>query len=142
MNMPEEVRNLCRLATFPLSHCWCRWLGQASPEKMTALVEKIAREGATRQQLREVTSKPKPGRPKAYVFAYRPPTKAFNLRLRFTRPEWTGTRLSRPGSHHRRVAFGEAIARGGPAAPRTGAQAFRGHLGSLVNITYIIRPIE
>jgi len=58
---------------------------QASPEKMIALIEKIAREGATRQQVREATSKPKPGRPKSYVFAYRPPTKAFNLRLKFTK---------------------------------------------------------
>ncbi len=51
---------------------------------MIALVEKIAREGATtRQQVREATAKPKLGRPKAYVFAYRPETKAFNLRLSF-----------------------------------------------------------
>jgi hypothetical protein len=28
-------------------------------------------------------AKSKPGRPKNYVFAYRPPTKAFNLKLSF-----------------------------------------------------------
>ena len=53
---------------------------------MTALVEKIASQGgATRQQVRAETAKAKPGRPKAYVFAYRPPTKAFNLKLSFSK---------------------------------------------------------
>ena len=53
---------------------------------MTALVEKIAAQGgATRQQLRDETAKPKPGRPKHFVFAYRPPTKAFNLKISFNK---------------------------------------------------------
>ena len=51
-----------------------------------ALVEKIASQGgATRQQLREAAAKPKAGRPKHYVFAFRPPTKAFNLKLSFNK---------------------------------------------------------
>ena len=57
---------------------------------MTALVEQIASQGgATRRQLREATAKPKPGRPKHYVFAYRPPTKTFNLKLSFTKSRAT-----------------------------------------------------
>jgi hypothetical protein len=53
---------------------------------MTALVEKIASQGgATRQQLREAVAKPKAGRPKHYVFAFRPPTKHFNLKLSFNK---------------------------------------------------------
>jgi benzoyl-CoA reductase/2-hydroxyglutaryl-CoA dehydratase subunit BcrC/BadD/HgdB len=53
---------------------------------MTALVEQIASQGgATRQQLRDAAAKPKAGRPKHYVFAYRPPTKAFNLKLSFAK---------------------------------------------------------
>jgi hypothetical protein len=51
---------------------------------MTALLEKIASQGgATRQQLRDAAAKPKAGRPKSYVFAYKPPDKAFNLKLSF-----------------------------------------------------------
>jgi hypothetical protein len=50
---------------------------------MTALVEKIASGGATRQEVRQATAKPKPGRPKNFTFAYRPPTKLFNLKLSF-----------------------------------------------------------
>jgi hypothetical protein len=51
---------------------------------MTALIEQIASQGgATRQQVREAVAKPKAGRPKHYVFAYKPPSKAFNLKLSF-----------------------------------------------------------
>lgn len=53
---------------------------------MVALVEKIARDGgATREAVRKETAKPQPGRPKHYVFAFRPPTKAFNLKLSFNK---------------------------------------------------------
>ena len=53
---------------------------------MTALVEKIASQGgATRQQLRAEATRPKPGRPKHYVFAFRAPSKAFNLKLSFNK---------------------------------------------------------
>ena len=53
---------------------------------MTALVEKIAGQGgATRQQLRDEVARARPGRPKQFVFAYRPPTKQFNLKLSFAK---------------------------------------------------------
>lgn len=85
-NMPDEVRNLCRLADIGSKSLLLQVVRQSDPKKMIALVERIAREGvATRQQLREATARPKPGRPKAYVFAYKAPTKAFNLRLKFSK---------------------------------------------------------
>src|SRR5262249_39044118 len=84
VGMPEEVRNLCRLADISSKSLLLQVVRQNTPEKMTALVEKIAGQGgATRQQLREATAKPKAGRPKHYVFAYRPPSKQFNLKLSF-----------------------------------------------------------
>ena len=59
---------------------------QGDTQKMVALIEKIAREGGTtREAVRKETAKPKPGRPKAYVFSYKAPTKAFKLQLRFTK---------------------------------------------------------
>jgi ParB family chromosome partitioning protein len=84
--MPEEIRNLCRLADISSKSLLLQVVRQDSADKMSALVEKIAsRGGATRQQLRDEAAKPKPGRPKHYVFAYRPPTKAFNLKLSFSK---------------------------------------------------------
>ena len=53
---------------------------------MVALIERMSRDGgATRAEVRKETAKPKPGRPKAFVFSYKAPTKAFNLQLRFTK---------------------------------------------------------
>jgi ParB family chromosome partitioning protein len=83
--MPAEVRTLCRLADISAKSLLLQIVRQETPQKMTALIEKIAGGGATRQQLREAVAKPKAGRPKHYVFAYRPPTKAFNLKLSFSK---------------------------------------------------------
>jgi ParB family chromosome partitioning protein len=86
MAMPEEVRNLCRLADISSKSLLLQVVRQETPEKMTALVEKIASQGGTtRQALRDAAAKPKAGRPKHFVFAYRPPTKLFNLKLSFAR---------------------------------------------------------
>ena len=84
--MPDEVRDLCRLADIASKSLLLQIVRQDTPAKMTALVEKIASQGGTtRQQLRAAAAKPKPGRPKAYVFAFRPPTKAFQLKLSFAK---------------------------------------------------------
>jgi ParB family chromosome partitioning protein len=85
-NMPEDIRNLCRLADISSKSLLLQVVRQDSPAKMTALVEKIASQGGvTRQQMREATAKPKAGRPKHYVFAYRAPAKTFNLKLSFAK---------------------------------------------------------
>ena len=82
--MPDEVRNLCRLADITAKSTLLQIVRQQDTKKMLALVEKLAGQGAaTRQAARNETAKPKPGRPKAYVFAFKPPTKAFDLRLSF-----------------------------------------------------------
>jgi ParB family chromosome partitioning protein len=84
--MPEEVKNLCRLADIHSKSLLLQVVRQGDPPKMVALVEKIARDGgATREEVRKETAKPKAGRPKSYVFSYRAPTKAFKLQLRFTK---------------------------------------------------------
>ena len=85
--MPGDVRTLCRLADISSKSLLLQVVRQDTPEKMTALIEQMASQGgpATRQQLRAATRKPKPGRPKHYVFAYRPTTKAFQLKLSFAK---------------------------------------------------------
>jgi len=84
--MPEEVKNLCRLADIHSKSLLLQIVRQGDPQKMMALVEKIGRDGGTtREELRKETTKPKAGRPKAYIFSYKAPTKAFKLQLRFTK---------------------------------------------------------
>ena len=85
-NMPDEVKNLCRLADIHSKSLLLQIVRQGDPQKMIALVEKISRDGGTtREAVRKETAKPKAGRPKAYVFSYKAPTKAFRLQLRFTK---------------------------------------------------------
>jgi ParB family chromosome partitioning protein len=85
--MPDEVRNLCRLADISSKSLLLQVVRQKSPEKMIALVEKLTRQGqnaVTREQARKATARnPQRGRPKAYVFQYKAPTRDFNLRLKF-----------------------------------------------------------
>ena len=41
--------------------------------------------GATREEVRQAVARPRQGRPKHFTFAYRPPTKLFNLKLSFNK---------------------------------------------------------
>jgi ParB family chromosome partitioning protein len=90
-SMPAEVRNLCRLADISSKSLLLQIVRQSDPSKMMAFVEKLTKDGAlqpvTREKARRVASVPKPGRPKAFVFQYRPPTKNFSLNLKFKRAE-------------------------------------------------------
>jgi len=86
--MPDEVRKLCRLADISSKSLLLQVVRQSDPQKMVALVERLSREGGvTREQARKATAKPKAGRPKAYVFTFKAPTKAFNLQLRFKKSQ-------------------------------------------------------
>jgi ParB family chromosome partitioning protein len=85
--IPADVRKICRLAGIANRSVLLQVVRQGDPQKMLALVEKLASQGSnvTREQLRKDAQKPKSGRPKHYVFAFKPESKAFNLRLSFTR---------------------------------------------------------
>jgi ParB family transcriptional regulator, chromosome partitioning protein len=84
--MPEEVRNLCRLADITAKSTLLQIVRQQDPQKMLALVEKLASQGGvTREEVRRETARPKAGSPRNFVFAFRPPTKAFQLRMSFSK---------------------------------------------------------
>jgi ParB family chromosome partitioning protein len=85
-NMPDEVRNLCRLADITSRSTLLQIVRQATPEKMLALVEKLVAQGAvTRQDARSETARGKAARPKPFVFSFRAPSKTFKLRLAFAK---------------------------------------------------------
>ena len=91
-DMPNEVRNLCRLADISSKSLLLQVVRQQTPQKMVAFVEQLTRTGGgqvTREQARTVAlkSQSKLGRPKSYVFQYRPQTKAFNLKLQFRKSD-------------------------------------------------------
>src|SRR5690348_11221729 len=77
-NMPEDVRNLCRLADISSKSTLLQIVRQSDPQKMLALVERLAGQGTTtRQDVRKET-RPQASRPKSFVFAFKPQTKAFD----------------------------------------------------------------
>ena len=88
--MPESIKQLCRLADISSKSLLLQVVRQGEPEKMAALVEQMSRGGGmTRQEVRE-TVKPKAparGRPKAYTFTYRAPTKQFAFSLSFKKSD-------------------------------------------------------
>ena len=91
--MPEEVRELCRLADITSKSLLLQIVRQGDPQKMVAFVEQLTRGSgpATREQARAVAArqgdKQRSGRPKAFVFKYVPPAKSFNLSLKFRKSE-------------------------------------------------------
>ena len=89
-SMPDEVRNLCRLADISSKSLLLQVVRQQTPQKMIAFIEQLTRDGhtgPTREQARKVAAKPQLGRPKAFVFQYKAPTKNFNLKLQFRKSE-------------------------------------------------------
>ena len=85
-SMPPDVRKVCRLAGIGNRSLLLQVVRQGDTQKMLALAERIASQGGTtREQIRKDAQKPKAGRPKSFVFAFRPVGKAFNLRLSFNR---------------------------------------------------------
>jgi ParB family chromosome partitioning protein len=85
--MPEQVREACRLADITSKSVLLQVVRQSDPAKMIALVERLEREGATRQEARRITREGKPGTGKArvkhFVYRYQPPEKTFSLALQF-----------------------------------------------------------
>jgi len=89
--MPEEVRQICRLADIQSKSLLIQIVRQSDPKKMIGLVERFQREGATtRHEARKVGKGVKAagrGRPRNFVFRFQAPTRSFNLALQFKKSE-------------------------------------------------------
>ncbi|HXB53644.1 MAG TPA: ParB/RepB/Spo0J family partition protein [Vicinamibacteria bacterium] len=89
--MPEQVREACRLADIASKSVLLQVVRQADPARMIALVERLQKEGSTRQEARRITREVKPGtgkgRAKPFVYRYQPPEKTFSLALQFRKAQ-------------------------------------------------------
>ena len=85
--MPDPVREVCRLADIHSKSLLLQVVRQSDPQKMMAMLDRIQREGATRDDARRIAKEAKPraakGRPRHYVFRYQPREKSFTLALQF-----------------------------------------------------------
>jgi ParB family chromosome partitioning protein len=89
--MPEEVREVCRLADIESKSLLLQIVRQSEPEKMLALVDALQREGGTRAHARRIVRERRStgtrGRPRHYVFRYQPREKGFTLSLQFKKSQ-------------------------------------------------------
>jgi ParB family transcriptional regulator, chromosome partitioning protein len=88
-SMPEEVRQVCRLADIQSKSLLLQIVRQSDSSKMIALVERLQKEGPTRTEARRIAKEQKAGRgrPKHFVFKYQPQEKTFSLALQFRRAQ-------------------------------------------------------
>ena len=88
--MPEDVRQLCRLADIQSKSLLLQIVRQSEPDKMVALLERLQQQGRTRAEARRLAkpdTKRGRGRPKHFVFKFQPRGKEFSLNLQFRRGE-------------------------------------------------------
>lgn len=87
-HMPEEVRNVCRLADISAKSTLLQIVRQSDPQKMLDLAQRLANQGTvTRAAARQETRPESPERPRSFVFAFKPPTRHFDLRLSFKKSQ-------------------------------------------------------
>ncbi len=86
-NMPEEVRNLCRLADITSKSTLLQIVRQADPAEDAGAGREAGQPGRGDARGGAAAKPPSrsAARPKAFVFAFRPPTKAFHLRMSFNK---------------------------------------------------------
>jgi ParB family chromosome partitioning protein len=91
IGMPEEIRQLCRLADIQSKSVLLQIVRQGSSEKMTSLIEQLQEAGKTRAEVRRLAQKPDTrrarGRPRHFVYKFNPRGGDFSLAMRFKRAE-------------------------------------------------------
>jgi len=89
--MPEDVRQICRLADIHSKSLLLQIVRQGNARKMVALIERLQKEGSTRREARRIAREESPrkgrGRPRNFVFRYEPREKGFTLSLQFRKSE-------------------------------------------------------
>jgi len=84
--IPEDIRELCNEYGIKARTILIQIARQPSREKMLELVEKIRKEGLTREDTRKLSrelKEKKIEKPKNYVFKFRPPGKEYQLSITF-----------------------------------------------------------
>jgi ParB family chromosome partitioning protein len=89
--MPEEVRQICRLADIHSKSLLLQIVRQGEARKMVALIERLQKEGSTRSDARRIVREESPkkakGRPRNFVFRFQPQEKSYTLNLQFRKAD-------------------------------------------------------
>jgi ParB family chromosome partitioning protein len=97
--MPEEIRQICRLADIQSKSVLLQVVRQGAVEKMTALVEQLQQTGGTRAEVRRLSHRPEGrrgrGRPRQFVYKFSPRGGDYSLALKFKRSQVERTEIIR-----------------------------------------------
>jgi ParB family transcriptional regulator, chromosome partitioning protein len=97
--MPDDIRNLCRLADIQSKSTLLQIVRQSDPGKMVDMLERLQQDGTTRSDARRLAkegkARPAKGRPKAFVFNFQPKDKSFSLSLKFRKGNVTREEIAR-----------------------------------------------
>jgi len=88
--MPEAVQDRCRRADITSKSMLLEIVRQPNEEAMHRLLDKIDREGMTREEARQFKREPgaeQGRRPRNYTYRYRPESEDFQFSLTFKKPE-------------------------------------------------------
>jgi ParB family chromosome partitioning protein len=89
--MPEDIRQLCRRADIQSKSMLLQVVRQGSRDKMATFVDRLKREGGSRVDARRLAQKGDTrrgrGRPRHYVFQFKPKGGPFSLALQFKRAD-------------------------------------------------------
>jgi ParB family transcriptional regulator, chromosome partitioning protein len=86
--IPGDLRERCRAAGIYSRSTLLLIARQPSRESMQKMIDEIKRSGLTRDDVRQMKDEKKgAGRPKGFVFHFRPPDNKFTLNLKFRRSE-------------------------------------------------------
>jgi ParB family chromosome partitioning protein len=95
--MPDDIRELCRLADIQAKSVLLQIVRQGDSRKMMSFLERLQTEGTTRAEARRLTratsGRKGRGRPRNFVFKYEPKGRGIALSLRFKRPEVERTEI-------------------------------------------------
>jgi ParB family chromosome partitioning protein len=88
-HIPADLRDRCRDAGVTARSTLLLIARQANREAMERIIEEIKLSGLTRDEVRKMKDDDRkgPGRPRGFVFHFRPPDNKFSLNLKFKRSE-------------------------------------------------------
>jgi ParB family chromosome partitioning protein len=92
-SLPDDVKKVCREAGIQAKTMLLEIVRQPSHEKMVSTVRRMMRHELTRAASREERKPDSPKRPKSFTFHFVPPTKEFQLDLRFRRGQVDRTEI-------------------------------------------------
>ena len=88
-HIPQELRDRCREAGITARSTLLQIARQPSAALMAKMIEEIKLSGLTRDDVRKLSTDERkgPGRPKGFIFHFRPPDNKYSINLKFRRSE-------------------------------------------------------